>query len=135
MIPTGLLHPTDHIPLGPDTVTTFLMTGGSSAQAQDWLSTGSTAMVNAAAAGVGIVRLTGMTTAGAAFFFSANLATTGAAVPTSGTSVSSAGPGGVSIPIAVGPFGQSMFQVNGGSTGFSFAALTSGLVIMEQWRK
>jgi hypothetical protein len=125
----GTLHPTEGVPQEPDTVTTFLMTGGSSAQAQDWLSTGGTAVANAAAAGVSIVRLTGMTTAGAAYLFSANLKSTSAAVPASGTSIASSG---VNHPIGASPM---MFQVPGDSTGFSFAAFTSGYVIMEQWRK
>ena len=125
----GALNPLDLIPVPPDTVTTFLMTGGSSAQAQDWLSSGSTATANAAVAGVQLVRLTGMSSAGGAFFFSANLFSTAAAVPSSGTSISSSG---VNHPIATGPL---TFQVPGASTGFSFAALTSGYVIMEQWRK
>lgn len=125
----GALSPIDGTPIPPDTVTTFLMTGGSSAQAQDWLSSGSTATANAGVAGVQLVRLTGMTTAGAAFLFSVNLFSTGAVAPSSGTSISSSG---VSIPIATGPV---RFQVPGNSTGFSFAALTSGYVVMEQWKK
>ena len=125
----GTLHPTDGIPLIPDTVTTLLMTGGSSAQAGDWLSSGSTAVANAATAGVSIVRLSGMTTAGAAFLFSANLKSTRAAVPASGTSIASSG---VNLPIATGP---RLFQVPADSTGWSVAAFTSGYVIMEQWRK
>jgi hypothetical protein len=125
----GSLHPTDGgTPVAPDTVTTFLMTGGSSAQAADWLSSGSTAVASASVAGAEIVRLTGMTTAGGSFFFSANLFSTAAAVPSSGTSISSSG---VNHPIAA----PTLFQVPGGSTGFSFAAFTSGYVIMEQWNK
>jgi len=125
----GALNPIDQIPVPPDTVTTFLMTGGSSAQAGSWLSSGSTVTANAAVAGVGIVRLTGMSSAGGAFFFSANLFSTAAAVPASGTTISASG---VNHPIATGPL---TFQVPGASTGFSFAAFTSGYVIMEQWRK
>jgi len=125
----GTLHPTEGNPLVPDQVTTFLMTGGSSAQASDWLSTGSTAMANAGAAGAHIVRLRGMTTAGGTYLFSANMKSTSAAVPASGTSHASSG---VNIPI--GPYPET-FQVPLDSTGFSFAAFTSGYVIMEQWRK
>ena len=124
----GTLHPTDQVPVPPDTVTVFIMTGGSSAQAADWLSSGSTVTANAAVAGVGIVRITPVSTGGGAFFCMANLLSTAAAVPlTSGTSVSS----GASHPVS----SPSAFQVPGGSTGYSFAALTSGIVIMEQWRK
>ena len=123
----GTLHPTDQVPVPPDTVTTFLMTGGSSAQAADWLSSGSTITANAAVAGVGVVRITPITTAGGAFFCMANLLSTQAAVPTSGTSIST----GASHPV----MSPSAFQVPGGSTGFSIAAITSGIVIIEQWRK
>ena len=125
----GVMHPTDRAPVPPDTVTVFLMTGGSSAQAQDWLSSGSTATANAAAAGVEIIRLSGMTTAGGTYLFSANLFSTGAAVPSSGTSIASSG-----VNHLVGPY-QQYFQIPGGSTGFSFAAFTSGYVMMEQWNK
>tara|TARA_R110000868_G_scaffold142759_8_gene360227 strand:- start:6973 stop:7362 length:390 start_codon:yes stop_codon:yes gene_type:complete len=124
----GTLHPTDQVPVPPDTVTTFLMTGGSSAQAADWLSSGSTAAASAAVAGVHIVRITPLTTAGGTFFCAANLMSTAAAVPTSGTSIASTG---VSHPVMA----ATLFQVPGGSTGFSFAAFSSGIVQMEQWRK
>ena len=126
----GTMHPTDgDVPLPADTVVTVLLTGGSSAQASDWLSSGSTALANAGVAGIGIARLTGMTTAGSAFFFSANLKSTSAAVPASGTSIASSG---VNLPIATGP---RLFQVPADSTGWSVAAFTSGYVVMEQWRK
>ncbi len=123
----GALHPTDLIPTPPDTVQTFLMTGGSSGQASDW-ATSTGAVANAAAAGVQIARLTGLTTAGLSFNFMANLFSTGAVVAAAGTSISSAG---VSHPV----LGQATFQIPGGSTGFSVAALTSGNVMVEMWRK
>lgn len=125
----GTMHPTENNPTPADTVTTFLMTGGSSAQASDWQSTGSTAMTNAAAAGAHIVRITPLTTAGAAYMVMANLMSTGAAAASSGTSVSSAG--AANIPIT----GPTVFQIPGNSTGFSFFGYTSGLAIMEQWHK
>lgn len=125
----GSMHPTDRVSVPADTVTVFLMTGGSSAQAQDWLSSGSTATASASVAGVELVRLTGVTTAGAAFLFSANLFSTGATVPSSGTSIASSG-----VSHLVGPYPQ-LFQIPGQSTGFSFAAFTSGYVMMEQWNK
>ena len=123
----GSLHPTDLIPVPPDTVMTFLMTGGSSAQASDW-ATSTGAVADAAAADVNIVRLTGMTTAGAQFNFMANLFSSGAAVAASGTSISSSG---TNHPV----LGQATFQVPGGSTGFSVAALTSGNIMVEMWKK
>ena len=125
----GTMHPTDGPALVPDQVTTFLMTGGSSAQAADWTTSTGGAAADAAEAGVHIVRLTGMTSAGAAFGFNANLKSTSATVPASGTSIASSG---VNQPVVGGPV---TVQIPGDSTGFSFAAFTSGYVIMEQYAK
>jgi hypothetical protein len=123
MRPYGSLNPLDNISLPPDTVNTLLMTGGSSAQAMDWPSTLSQ-----------IVRFTGLTTGGAQFNFMVNLISTHANVPTSGSSVTtgtSAGSTGNSMPV----FGAREFQIPSFSTGFSIAALTSGYVMAEIWRK
>ncbi len=116
--------------LPPDTVYTLLMTGGSSAQALSWISSAGTAAANAAAAGAGVVRISCLTTAGAEMGMSVNLFTTAANVGTSGSSYGSTG---ISHPV----FGRQdgMFQIPGGSTGFSVASPTSGLFFMEQWRK
>lgn len=124
---TGLLHPTDNIPSPPSMVITFLMTGGSSAQASDWYDDTGTAAANAATAGVHLVRITPVSTAGGAFFCTANLLSTAATVPSSGVTVSSTS----RVPVPE----SRMFQVPGGSTGFSLAAPTSGNVIVECWRK
>ena len=121
------LHPTDQIPVPPDTVITLLLTGGSSAQAMDW-ATSTGAVANAATASVGIVRVTPLTTAGAAAHCFLNLYSTAAAVASSGTSISSSG---VNHPV----LNPSAFQVSGASTGFSVAAYTSGVVMIEAWSK
>ena len=119
---TGMLHPTDSIPVPADTITTFLLTGGSSAQAADF-PTG--------AAG-GIIRVTPFTTAGAGFLAHLCVGRTLAAVPAAGTTNSTAPSSGLSCnPI---PFQMSL-QVPGGSTGYSVAAFTSGYVQVEYWRK
>lgn len=120
MIPYGSLHPTEDIPKPPDTVQTLLLAGGT-AQALDWGSTETQ-----------MVRLSGVSTAGALLNFWANLSSTRAAAPSSGSSTgaSSAGSTGVSIPIQ----GNRTLQVPGGSTGFSVIALTSGYVQAETWR-
>jgi hypothetical protein len=124
----GTLHPTDQIPGLPDTVYTFVMTGGSSAQSADWLSSGSTAVSQASVAGINVVRFSGMTTAGAGLAFTVNGFTTGAIIPpTSGTSISS----GVSVPVV----GQGSFQIPGHSTGFSVASLIPGYILAECWHK
>lgn len=124
---TGVMHPTDGPYVPPDTVQTLLLAAGV-AQSLDWVSSGSTAVANAAAGAAHIVRLTGITTAGGNLPFMVNLMSAGAIVPTSGSSVASTG---TSHPI----FGPTIFQVPGDSTGWSAAALTSGYVICEQWRK
>lgn len=119
MRPICTLHPTDQIPAPPDTVNTILLTGGSSAQAMDW------------PAGTQIARITPMTTAGAAFYVMANLGSTAAAVPSSGSTV-----GTTALPFVNHPItGQMAFQIPGASTGFSVAAFTSGYAIVECWRK
>lgn len=123
MRPYGALHPIDHISVPPDTVNTLLMTGGSSAQAMDWPSTLSQ-----------MARFTGLSTAGAQFNFMVNLISTHANVPSSGSSVTtgtSAGSTGNSIPV----LGTREFQIPSFSTGFSVAALTSGHILLEVWRK
>ena len=126
---SGLLHPTDMGPIAPDTVQTFLMTGGSSAQASDWVSTAGVAVANAGAANVGLVAVTVLTTAGAVAGAFVNLQSTGAAVAAAGTSIASTG---VSVPVSGGP---RYFQVPGGSTGFSIASHSSGNILVEMYRK
>lgn len=118
----GSVNPLDDVPVPPDTVTTFLLTGGSSAQAADF-PTG--------AAG-GIMRVTPFTEVGGAFLAHLCIGSTRAAVATAGTTNSIAASSGVSaLPIP----SQSRFQVPGGSTGYSVAALSSGFVQVEYWKK
>lgn len=113
------------IPAPPDTVVTLLLTGGSSAQAADWPSTLAQ-----------LVRVTGLSTAGAAFTVFFNARSTHAAVGASGTSVTtgtSVGSTGNTYPIYLGV--PRAFQIPGGSTGWSVAAYTSGLAIVEIWKR
>lgn len=124
----GLQHPNELLmPQPPDSVQTLLI-ASSSGQAMDWMSTGSTAAANADAAGITIVRFTGMSTAGALLNFLVNLFSTACAAPSSGSSNSSTG---TNHPV----LGSGLFQVPSGSTGFSVAALSSGYVMMEGWRR
>jgi hypothetical protein len=124
---SGLLQPTDDRALAPSTVITFLMTGGSSAQASDWPADTGSAAANAGTAGIHLVRITPVSTAGGAFFCTANLHSTAATVPSSGVTVSTTS----NAPV----MSAREFQVTGGSTGFSLAAYTSGVVMVECWRK
>ena len=119
--PSGLMHPTDNIPVPADTIDTILLTGGSSAQKADY-PTG--------AAG-GLMRVTPMTTAGAAFLVFLNASSSLASVPSSGSTNSSAASSGISTPV---PF-QMSFQVPGNSTGYSVAAFTSCYCQIEYWKK
>ena len=115
----------------PDTVYTFLITG-SSAQAADWLSSASVAVANAAAANAGLCRVSGMTTAGnVTYAFTVNLQCTAAAAVSSG--LSSGGATNANVPMA--GLSPRMFQIPGGSTGFSVGAASSGFVILEVWKK
>ncbi len=125
---TGVMHPTDGPYVPPDTVTTLLLTGGSSTQAQDWQSSGSTAVASASVGAQHIVKVTPVSTAGGAFFVMFNAFSTGAVAPASGTTISASG---VGQPINTPTF----LQIPGGSTGWSAFSYTSGLVIVEQWRK
>lgn len=119
----GTLHPTDNIPVPPDTQQTLLI-AGSSGQAYDW-PTGSTA-------GGRIVRFTGLTTAGAQLNFNLNLFTTMAAAPsTVGSSVGTT-QGTTGFGHAV--LGRDSFQIPGDSTGWSVAALSSGYIMAEFWK-
>lgn len=107
----------------PDTIHRILLTGGSSAQAMDW---GSTLTQ--------LARFTGMTTAGLAFTIFANLVSTHAAVPASGTSATTgttAGSTGNNLPV----MSARTFQVPAWSTGFSVASYSSGFAIVEVWRR
>jgi hypothetical protein len=115
----GALHPTDLIPQPPDTVLTMLVEG-SSGQAMDW---GSTLAQ--------MVRLTGVTTTGGGLNFFASLNSTGAAAPSSGTSTGTTAGGLPSLSV----IGQGTFQIPGGSTGFSVAALSSGYIRAELWKQ
>ena len=117
------LNPLDQIPMPPDTVQTLFMTGGSSAQAMDWPSTLSQ-----------MVQFTGMTSAGAVFGYVVNLLSTHAAVPSSGSSVTtgtSVGSTGNNLAVV----GSAIFQIPSWSTGWSAAAFSSGYVQAQIWRK
>lgn len=121
------------IPQPPDTVQTLFMTGGSSAQAMDWVSS-TGALTNARAGNAHIVRFTGQSSANLPLAFSVNLVSTHAAVPSSGSSVTTgttAGSTGNNIPV----FGSREFQIPAWSTGWSAAAFTSGYIMAEVWRK
>lgn len=134
MRPFGSINPLADIPQPPDTVATFVMTGGSSAQASDWFSSGSTALANAGVSGgPQIVRFTGRTSAqSSGLNFMVNLfSTLAVAVPASGTTVGMGASSGVSFPVN----GVGLFQIPVASTGYSVASLTSGLIFAEQWRK
>lgn len=121
-------------PLPPDTVQTLFMTGGSSAQALGWQTSAASTATDARAAGAHLVRFTGMTSAGAAFGFMVNLVSTHAAVPSSGTSVTTGTTAG-STGNNIGIVGSGTFQIPAWSTGYSVAAFSSGYVIAEIWRK
>jgi hypothetical protein len=127
----SILHPTDNLPAPPDTIQTLLI-AGSSGQAMDWISSGSTALGSASSGGPQLIRISAQTTAGQSMNCMVNLFSTAAAAPSSGSFVATtAASSGVSFPV----MGQGTFQVPGNSTGWSVASLTSGYIITEQWRK
>jgi hypothetical protein len=77
---------------------------------------------------VEIVRLSGVSTAGAQINFTVNLMSTGAINPSSGTSIASSGVNKLVM-------GQGAFMVPSNSTGWSVALLSSGYIQCEQWAK
>lgn len=118
----GTRNMVDDTPQTPDTVFTGLIGPGAPA-AFDWGSSQAQ-----------VVRFTGHSTAGVALQFYVNLLSTNAGAPSSGSSVTtgtSNGAPGNQMPIN----GTRLFQIPGGSTGFSVAALSSGYVFAEVWRK
>lgn len=127
----GALSPTDQIAQPPDTVHTMLL-AAAVGQSRDWASSASSA--GAAASYAHLVRFSGVSSAGVALNFHVNLISTHAAVPTSGTSITTGttvGSTGNSIPV----LGERTFQIPSWSTGWSAIARTSGYVIAEVWRK
>ena len=115
----GTLHPTESIPAPPDTVQTILV-AGSSGQAMDWPSGSSAGL---------IARFSAQSTVGVVMPFELNLFSTKAAAPSSGTSTEGSTGFGHTV------VGQGTFQVPGGSTGWSVAALSSGYIKAELWKK
>lgn len=116
----GSIDPLSQIPVVPDTRLSLLLTAAS-AQAFDYPS------------GAHIVRVSvGSTISGVggpAFF---DFASTAAALPTTGAVVTTLGTsGGIGI-VAGSP---RLFQLMGGSTGFSVIAGSSLTVFMEFWHK
>ena len=112
----GTLHPTESPEIPADTISVLLI-AGSSGQALDFTT------------GCQIARFTGVSTAGAQLNFGVALQSTAAAAPSSGTS------GGTTGAFCSMVMGTRSFQIPGGSTGYSVAALSSGYVICEQWKK
>ena len=115
----GSLHPTESVPVQADTQQIILL-AANTPQAMDW-AVGSSNIGK-------IVRLTGLSSAGAQFNFLVNLQSTFANIPTTGTSTLGSTYG---TPV----LGQGLFQVGGGSTGWSAAAQSSGYVIAEIWKQ
>ena len=115
----GTLHPTDFTPVMPDTTQTLLI-AGSSGQAID--------MPSGSSQGC-IVRFSGMSTSGGTLNFFIGLGTTKAAAPSSGNSTD--GTTGFGSPV----MGAGAFQMFGASTCWSAAALSSGYIIAEFWKK
>lgn len=112
-----VLHPTDGIPGVPDTVNTILLAAGTG-QDMAWPSTAAN-----------IMRVTFMSTAGVSMGGYLNPASTAAAVPSSGSSSSTAA--AVNIPV----LGQASFQIPMDSTGFSVVAPSSCRCNLEFWAK
>lgn len=103
-------------PVPPDTKTTILL-AANTAQAIDYPTDAH------------LVRLTGLTTAGAEFPFYANLQSTAAALPSSGTTATTSTTG-VSVPVVI----NREFAI-ASSTGWSCIAHAAGYVTAEFWKR
>lgn len=89
-------------------------------------------------AGAGMLRLSGLTSAGAVFNFWANLFSTAAQAPTSSVTAGSTSSTNLNIPIAGGGGGGpgQIFQLGtAGSSVISVACLSSGYVTAEWWHR
>ncbi len=112
----GLMHPTDGIPLPPDTMSALVLTGG-------------TASTLDVPSGATHVRLVGQSTANAALNFFVNFASTAAVVPsasfgaTTGTSSMSQGVNGTITQ-----------RLLSGIAALGVVAQTSGIVTAEWWK-
>ena len=120
MLSYGARSPIDQIDSPPDTVQTLLL-ASSVAQAMDWVGASTALRPN-------LCRVTAVTTAGALNSVNVNLETTYADNPSSGLTT-----GSTQVSHAV--IGTRMFQIPGGSTGFSAEGLSSGYVMFELWKK
>ena len=126
----GALNPIDQIESPPDSVQTVAI-GPAAAAAIDW--PGSTGLAGSAY-GAHLVRFSGVSSGGAALNFMVNVVSTHAAIPSSGSSITTgttAGSTGNNLPVA----GTRTLQIPGWSTGWSAAAPSSGYVLAEVWRK
>lgn len=106
-----------HFQVPPDTKTTILL-AAATAQAIDYPTDAH------------LVRLTGLTTAGAEFPFYANMNSTAAALPSSGTTATTSTTG-VSVPVVI----NREFAVSAGATGWSCIAHGAGYVTAEFWKR
>lgn len=111
----GTMHPTEFAEMPPD-ATQILLIANSSGQAMDLPS------------GAQIVEFTGISTAGAQLNFMVNLQSTAAQAPSSGSSGGSTGIGHMVM-------GRKVFQLPGSSTGWSAAAVSSGYICANFWKK
>lgn len=121
----GWLHSNEQVPVPADTYCHALL-GPGAAVAFD------------VPAGAGMLRLSGLTSAGLVFNFWANLFSTAAQAPTSSVTAGSTSSTNLNIPIAGAAGGGpgQLFQLGtAGSSVISVAALSSGYVTAEWWHR
>lgn len=119
----GWLHPSEQASVPADTQTSILMTAA-------------TAAVMAVPSGAGMVRLSGLSTAGALLNFYVNLQSSVAAAPTSDASAGTTNSSSLQIPCVNG--GGQYYQLPGGTAGSSVIGLfspTSGYIVAEWWKR
>lgn len=119
----GWLHPSEQASVPADTQNCLLLAAA-------------TAAALAVPAGAGMVRLSGLTTAGALLSFYVNFLSSAAQAPTSSVTAGSSGSTDLNVPFVNG--GGGYYQLPGGTAGSSVIGIfspTSGIVVAEWWKR
>lgn len=119
----GWLHSNEQVPNPSDTQTALLLAAATGA-------------IMNVPAGAAMVRLSGLTTAGALLNFYANLLSSAAQAPTTSVVSGSTASTDLNIPCLNG--GGQFFQLPGGTLGstvISLFAPSSGIVVAEWWKR
>lgn len=119
MIAIGMLHPTEGVPIAPDTMANYVTTAAG-IYAKDWPSSAQ------------MVRFRGASTAGAAQAFAVNMWSTKAAWPAA-TVEATTNSSALNTLVSAGY--ELIYQIPKDSTGFSLSVGSCGIITAEFWKK